>query len=244
MHMSDTIFPLLILNARPAAGKTELLQALSEIPLETRIARFRIGRMHVIDDFPMLWAWFEEDRLLEEVFKRPRLHTTPDEYFLHHDLWHLLIHRLCLDHEKWDRDVDEPHTVFLEFSRGGEHGGYQAAYQHLSQTVLERAAVLYLRVSYEESMRKNRARFNLDRPDSLLQHGLSEEKMQRLYRIDDWDNLTRSDPEYLSVNGQRLPFVVFENEDDVTTVGGEALFSRLETCLTKLWALKFQEGKG
>lgn len=239
--MSSPIFPLLILNARPAAGKSEMIRALQGIPLETRIDRFHIGPIHVIDDFPMIWSWFEEDRLLEQVFNRPRLYTTPDEYFLHPDLWHLLIRRLCLDYEKWVRDSGTDHTVILEFSRGREHGGYQAAYQHFSQKVLEQTACLYVQVSFEESLRKNNQRFNPDRPDSILQHGLEPGKIRRLYESDDWHEFTRADTSYIQIKGFQLPYVVFENEDDVTTLGGEALFARLEQCLSRLWALKFPE---
>ncbi|TFH37279.1 MAG: hypothetical protein E4G99_02930 [Anaerolineales bacterium] len=236
--MKSTFFPLLILNARPAAGKSELIQALRATPVETRIARFHIGPMHIIDDFPMLWAWFEEDRFLETVFQRPRLHTTPDEHFLHSDLWHLLIRRLCLDYEKWLRDSKEQHTVILEFSRGSEHGGYQAAYEHLSGLVLREAASMYLRVSFAESLRKNNRRFNPDRPDSILEHSLSAEKLARLYQSDDWDRLTEADPNHLHIQDRELPYVVFENEDDLTTQGGEALFIRLEECLGRLWSLR------
>ena len=240
--MPSNIFPLLIINARPAAGKSELIQALHDIPLEQRIARFHIGRFHVIDDFPMLWTWFEEDQLLEDIFRRPRLYTTPDQYFQHLDLWHLLIRRLCLDYEKWVRDVQEPHTVILEFSRGEEHGGYRTAYQHLSNLVLEQAACLYLQVSHAESARKNKARFNPERPDSNLQHGLSSEKLNRLYKQDDWVEFTRSDPDYIYVREHEVPYIIFDNEDDVTTNGEEPLFTRLEHCLTRLWALKQTSG--
>ncbi len=228
-------FPLLIFNARPAAGKSEILHALGEVPLAERIDRFHVGPMHVVDDFPMLWAWFEEDALLEGVFHRPRLHTSSDGTFLHHDLWHLLIRRLSLEVEKSERDHPEPHTVILEFSRGVEHGGYRAAYGHLSPRVIERAACLYARVSYAESQRKNRLRFNPLRQDSVLEHGLSDEKLERLYRDDDWEAFTAGDPETLEVQGTRLPYVIFENEDDVTTGGGEPLFDRLEHALGKLW---------
>jgi len=179
--MSETFFPILILNARPAAGKSEILHALKSTPVEERIARFHIGPLHILDDFPMLWAWFEEDHLLETVFHQPRLHTDADGYFLTNNLWHLLIERLSLEHEKWRRDTPEGHTAILEFSRGGEHGGYEAAYQHLSGEILNLAACLYVDVTYEESLRKNRARFNPERPDSILEHGLPDEKLERLY---------------------------------------------------------------
>lgn len=229
--------PILILNARPGAGKSEIVHPLQAIPVEERIRRFHIGPLHVLDDFPMLWSWFEEDRLLEQEFGRPRLHTTPDEYFLNQDFWHLLIRRLCLAYDKFVRDEPQPHTVLLEFSRGAEHGGYRAAYAHLSREILSLAACLYVRVSYAESLRKNRRRFNPDRPDSILQHGLSDDKLEKLYRVDDWDEWTAASRTYLPLKDHRVPFVVFENEDDVTTRGGEPLLSRLETTLSRLWTI-------
>ncbi len=41
--MSEPFFPVLILNARPAAGKSEIIHALKSTPVEERIARFHIG---------------------------------------------------------------------------------------------------------------------------------------------------------------------------------------------------------
>ena len=51
-------------------------------------------------------------------------------------------------------------TTLIEFSRGAEHGGYASAFRHLSEEILDRACVLYIDVPYEESLRKNRRRFN------------------------------------------------------------------------------------
>ena len=235
--MSETFFPVLILNARPAAGKSEILHALKTTPVEERIARFHIGPLRILDDFPMIWTWFEEDHLLETVFQQPRLHTTADEYFLTNDLWHLLIERLSLEYEKLQRDAPEDHTVVLEFSRGGEHGGYEAAYKHLSSEILSLAACLYVDVTYEESLHKNRARFNPDRPDSILEHGLPDEKLERLYREDDWSIFSNGDPDYLSIQNLQVPYVNFDNADDVTSNGGEALHQRLEERLGTLWSL-------
>ena len=239
----DEIFPIVILNARPAAGKSEIIHALQALPVEQRASRFHIGPMQIIDDFPMLWSWFEEDHILENDFERPRLHTTPDEYFLYEDLWHLLIRRLSLEYEKWRRDAERPATAIIEFSRGLQHGGYSKAYQHLDPEILRHASSLYVKVSYEESLRKNRRRFNPDRPDSILEHGLSDEKLQSLYRHDDWNTFSQADPEYLHVNGSRVPYVVFDNADDVTTPGGEPLYTRLQGCLDRLWALHLARSK-
>jgi hypothetical protein len=235
--MSETFFPVLILNARPAAGKSEIIHALKTTAVEERIARFHVGPLHILDDFPIIWSWFEEDHLLETVFHQPRLHTTVDEYFLTNDLWHLLIQRLSLEYEKWRRDTPESQTVILEFSRGAECGGYEGAYKHLSREILDRAACLYVDVTYEESLRKNRARFNPERPDSILEHSLPDEKLERLYRDDDWESFSSRDPQYLTVQDIHVPYVNFQNDDDVTSKGGEALYQRLEERLGALWSL-------
>ncbi|MGD2161489.1 MAG: hypothetical protein PVI81_00040 [Anaerolineales bacterium] len=231
------IFPVLILNARPAAGKSEIIHALQSLSEQERTERFHIGPMHIIDDFPMIWAWFEEDRILQDEFHHARLHTTPDEYFLFEDLWHVLIRRLSLEYTKWSRDTQEKATAIIEFSRGEEHGGYSAAYPHLDAGLLQQASSLYVNVSYEESRRKNHRRFNPNRPDSILEHGLSEEKLQRLYRNDDWSSFSNGNPEVLEVGEVRVPYVVFENEDDVTTPGGKPLYARLHDCLDRLWMI-------
>lgn len=231
----DSIFPILILNARPAAGKSEITRYLETIPLQERIERFHIGSLKILDDFPMLWAWFEEDDLLEKEFGLPRLHSTPDRYFEEEAFWHLLIRRLGLDYEKWHQDSTEAGTVIIEFSRGSEHGGYREAYQHLSDKILQRASCLYVHVSYEESLRKNKRRFNPDRPYSILQHALEDEKVGRLYLEDDWFDFSAPDSDYLSVRNIKIPYVVLENEDDVTTERGPELGLRLESVLEHLW---------
>ncbi len=238
--MSHDIFEVIILVARPAAGKSEIIDYLKRMAPEERRARFHVGQFSEIDDFPMLWTWFEEDAILTQM-GHPRLHTTPDGYFRHPWLWHLLIRRICLEYDKQVRDAPgyhRQHTIIIEFARGSEHGGFAAAFEHLSEAVLQRAAILYLNVSFEESLRKNRTRFNPNRADSILEHGLPDAKLERLYRDNDWAELTAADPDYLTINGQRVPYAVFENEDDVTTGRGEALGRRLEAALKRLWALR------
>jgi len=232
-----SIFPILILNARPAAGKSEILHYLKDVPLEERQKRFHIGDMKILDDFPMLWAWFEEDDILQKVFNLPRYHSTPDHFFKMNVLWHVLIRRLSLETEKWQRDVNGEWTVLIEFSRGAEHGGYQEAYQHFSDEILKKAASFYVNVSFDESFRKNKKRFNPERPDSILQHALEDEKIRKLYLEDDWFEFTAADPHSFTVRNFQVPYAVFENEDDVTTQGGKELGLRLEGVLEHLWSL-------
>jgi hypothetical protein len=228
------VFKALLLIARPAAGKSEIIDYLMSLPDEERRVNYHIGNFSVIDDFPMLWTWFEEDDILTRL-GYPRLHTNPEGSFKTNYLWDLLIERICLDYAKYRRDYPEVNTAIIEFSRGSEHGGYLRAFEHLSDTVIKDLAILYVDVSWEESLRKNRKRFNPDRPDSILEHGLSDDKLEQLYKDVDWDIINKGQPDFITIKGVQVPYVIFENHDDVTSGRGAALGSRLHTCLATLW---------
>lgn len=235
--ISKPVFDSILLIARPAAGKSEILDYLKRLPPEERAGRFHVGQFAEIDDFPMLWAWFEEDALLEKM-GQPRLHTDAEGYFKENYLWDLLIERISLEYQKRLRDLPESaagYTIFIEFSRGVEHGGYRSAFAHLSREILERTAVLYVDVPWEESLRKNRQRFNPGKPDSILEHSLPDSKLERLYKETDWEAVSRADPHSLTIQEIRVPYVVFDNADDVTSQRGEALGKRLEQVLNDLW---------
>ncbi len=238
--MGKAAFDVLILIGRPAAGKSEIIDFLKRTPSDVRLQRFHIANPDILDDFPMLWTWFEEDHILSERLGQPRLHTDADGYFKYCYLWHLLIERISLEYHKRLRDDPTYHdhtTTIIEFARGSEHGGYTEAFLHLADDILHRAGVVYVQVSFEESLRKNRLRFNPERPDSILEHALADDKLTNLYRDDDWAAFSASDPAFLTVRSIRVPYVVFENEDDVTTSRPELLAARLEKVLGRLWGL-------
>jgi hypothetical protein len=239
--MSNNIFDIIILNGRPGSGKSEVIDYLKKTPLDERMRRFHIGKLDEIDDFPMLWTWFEEDAILEKLMGKPRLHSDSDGYFLWEHLWHLLIERISMDYSKRLRDQADFHseyTALIEFSRGTEHGGYKAAYPHLSDEILKRAAIFYIDVPFEESLRKNRKRFNPNRPDSILEHGLPDAKLTRLYKDCDWEEFRGNDPEFITIKGHRVPYVVLHNEPDITTARDENLGRVLAELLNKLWNLR------
>ena len=232
-------FDIILLIARPAAGKSEIIDYLKKAPQKERVERFHIGEFDEIDDFPMLWTWFEEDALLEKM-GHPRLYTDQQGVFRHQYLWNLLIERIGLEYQKKQRDIadyNESFTTIVEFSRGTEHGGYRSAFSHLTPQMLEKMAVLYVEVSWEESLRKNRKRYNPEKPDSILEHGIDDWKMERLYKEVDWSEVSKDDPQYLAIQGARIPYVVFDNADDVTTQRAAALGERLERTLKTLWML-------
>jgi hypothetical protein len=238
--MTTEPLPLLILIGRPASGKSEIIAHLRALPAGRRLSDFGLGELSVLDDFPYLWSWIEEDHLLENRLGRPRLHTDARGYFLYPHLWDLLIERLANDYSARSAELGSgaaTHSFIFEFSRGSEHGGYQRALSRLDAAILSHAALMYVDVTFEESLQKNRRRFNPARPGSILEHSLSDEKMAQLYREDDWPILSRNDLQFLSLGGQRIPYVIFENADDVTTGQPEALDRRLHERLSTLHAL-------
>lgn len=238
--MTKKTFDIILLIGRPASGKSEIINYLKHCTEEKRCENFHIAKLDFLDDFPMLWTWFEEDYILEEILGQPRLHTDSDGYFKDKHLWHLLIERFNIEYPKRLRaeNYHDEHTLIIEFSRGSEHGGYAEAFQHLGDDILKRAAIVYVNVPFEESLRKNRRRFNPDRPDSILEHGLPDDKLERLYKKVDWEEFSKADPEYIAVRDLKIPYAVFENEDDVTTDTPSLLAERLEQTLAKLWDLQ------
>jgi hypothetical protein len=88
------------------------------------------------------------------------------------------------------------HTVIVEFARGGPEGawmplsdphGYRSSLALFSPAFLARAAVLYVRVTPEESRRRNRERTRpgAEGDASILHHGVPEEVLRHDYGVDD-----------------------------------------------------------
>lgn len=237
--MGQGIFEKIILLGRPASGKSEIINFLKHQDATTLKNRYHIGQILEIDDFPMLWTWFEEDDILEKVFKKPRLHSTSDGLFKEEYLWHLLIERISLDYKKYKRDNAEKNqdiTYLIEFSRGTEHGGYKEAFKHLSKELLENSAILYVDVPFEESLRKNRKRFNPDKPDSILEHGLPDWKLEKLYKEVDFHEVVKNDTEFVIINDVKVPYVIFNNMPSKTD-DFQLLAPALDEVISKLWKL-------
>jgi hypothetical protein len=247
--MAHDRFEIIILNGRPAAGKSEIIDFLKKIPVEERLRRFHIGEFEEFDDFPILWERFEDDDLWEK-HGRPRLTSNrtfeyqgaTHEGYVFKDpfFWHWLIERLNFQYARRLRDNPDFHrttTAIFEFARGSQHGGWKEAYPYLSDAVLQRAATIYIRVSWAESLRKNRRRRNPNKPDSILEHSLEDLKMEFLYKDSDWEEFSSRDKDHLLVRGHRVPYAVFENEPE-KTLDPAKLGPHLEEVCSRLWKLR------
>ncbi len=214
--MSDH-FPILIITGRPAAGKSEVIDFLKKADPAERLKRFHIGEFEELDDFVYVWETFEIDDILTKHGK-PRLWTDEKYWFREHFIWNLYMERMSLEYRK--KVARDPHyhdkkTVLVEFARGGDNGIAEAL-SYLHEDVLKNAALMYIRVSYEESVRKNRRRARKGQEDSILYHSLPDEKMEFYYKTNDWETLEKKDPNYIEVKGFKIPYAVFENEPEKT----------------------------
>jgi hypothetical protein len=136
-------------------------------------------------------------------------------------------------------------TIVIEAARGGPNGsafpitpprGYQYALSTLSEQILDRASILYVWVTPEESRRKNIERGRPDGAGSILFHSVPMEVMLSDYGCDDMEYLIgQSDrPDTIRVEkvledrdaaGQKryrvkewyIPVARFDNREDLTT---------------------------
>jgi hypothetical protein len=227
------VFRSIILIGRPAAGKSEVIDYLKRTPTAERSRRFHIGELVEIDDFPFLWEKFEEDDLLE-AHGRPRQWTTSDYWFTDDWFWTFMILKINRAYERFAVAGAPGSTALVEFSRGGPNG-FGAAFSLLSEAIRRESGLVYIRVSYEESVRKNQRRHRPGQEHSVLHHSLPDAKMEHYYKTNDWDAVSGGrDAGEIDMAGLCVPFVVFDNEPEVTD-RPEALGDRLEEVCARLW---------
>jgi hypothetical protein len=129
-------------------------------------------------------------------------------------------------------DTLEGKTVVIEFARGGADGsamplptpyGYKYSLSQLAPEILDRASILYIWVTPEESRRKNLHRADPDDPGSILAHGVPAAVMYGDYGCDDMEWLIETSGKPNAVKVERdgrkwlLPIGRFDNREDLTT---------------------------
>lgn len=123
-------------------------------------------------------------------------------------------------------------TLVIEFARGGADGsamplpppfGYGHSLSLLAPEILEKATILYVWVTPEESRRKNTARTDPHDPGSILNHGVPMPVMLGDYGCDDmtWleEHAERPGTVTVEAHGRtfHLPIARFDNREDKTT---------------------------
>jgi len=231
-------FPILIITGRPAAGKSEVIDFLKKADPKERLEKFHIADFEELDDFVYVWETFEIDDILTRHGK-PRLWTDEKYWFKEHFIWNLYMERINLEYRKKlarDPAYHDKKTVLIEFARGGDQGITEAL-NYLHEDILRRASLMYIKVSYEESVRKNHRRARKGEEDSILYHSLPDEKMEFYYKTNDWDKIEAADPNFIDVKGFKIPYAVFQNEPE-KTLDPKLIGQELGRVANKLWGMK------
>lgn len=241
MSGSKGIFEHLFVLARPAAGKSEFIDFMKKLADDDRAARFHIGKFVEIDDFPWLWdACVEDDRRQQRGEPRLVSEKTFEGYNITKpgfrsglaERFNEAIRSRFLSNPAFYDDG----TLLIEFARGREDG-FAKTLGLFDPEILRRAAILFIDVSFEESFRKNSARYKPGMEESILFHKVPDRDMLGFFREHDWEDLTEGKREgTIALGPVDIPFVTMNNEPESTdpTVLGE----RYGAALRRLFELK------
>lgn len=215
------IFEHLFVLGRPAGGKSEFIDFMKRLPDGERASSFGIGIFEEIDDFPWLWeACVEDDAREARGEARLVSERTPEGYNITAPKFRgALVDRF--NAAIGERYLSTPAfylkgTLLIELARGREDG-FRESLERFRPEILRRSAILYIKVSFEESFRRNSSRYRPGQEESVLFHKVPDRDMLRFFRDNDWDEITGGAPDgWLELAGVRVPFVSMNNEPEST----------------------------
>lgn len=220
--MTTPQFQNILLLGRPASGKSEFIDFMKNVGDAARVAKYNIGKFCEMDDFPWIWAKFMEDNVWEAAGYPRRYSFGGDNPGLNSEggpLFDFCMAKFNAEYAKQYQNNTEFYkdgTLVIEFARGGNNA-YAKALNQLSPEILQKSSILFVLVSYEESCRRNNARYQEKLQHSILAHKVPDETMQNYYQTHDWLRLTDNKPSgYLTVKGIKVPFVTMGNEPEIT----------------------------
>ncbi len=235
------IFEHLFVLGRPAGGKSEFIDFMKKLPAERRAREFGIGRFEEVDDFPWLWERCLDDDAQEARGERRLVsERTPEGYNITQPGFRSsLVARF--NETIAAKYLANPSfyaegTLLIEFARGvGD--GFRASLERFDPVILRRAAILYIQVSFEESFRRNSARYKPGQEESTLFHKVPDRDMLGFFRDNDWQAITGGAPDgWLDVAAVQVPFVSMNNEPESTDPA--VLGPRYAAALGRLRALR------
>ena len=192
-----------------------------------------INRNYVQTDSAAMYLFERIDRAGQQAGLPPRLGLLRDEIRM--KLASVLereARTLLSEKQAQYPDSFENKTIIIECARGGPDGatmplsgtfGYQYSLPMFCPEILEKAVVLYIWVTPEESRRKNADRADPNDPGSNLHHGVPMAVMLGDYGCDDMQyliaNSDKADTLTVSAHGRtyHLPIGVFDNRIDKTS---------------------------
>ena len=234
------IFEHLFILGRPAAGKSEFIDFMKKLSDEERSETFHIGRFEEIDDFPWIWqACLDDDE--RERQGKPRLFTEKTDEGLNLTVPDFRSSQMPKFNDaifkvhKERPNFFEVGTLLIEFARG-KGDGFRVSLEKMDPKILNNSAILYIDVSFEESFRRNNARYDESAKGSILFHKVPDKDMEGYFKENDWKDITENRGEgLLNILGVDIPFVDMPNEPESKDPG--ILEKRYEKALTTLWKL-------
>ena len=229
-------FQNLFVFGRPAGGKSEFIDFIKKCEPQKLLQQFHIGPFEIIDDFHFLWEVGENESIFENLSEKP---SSPRRFTEMTDDGVVVTDGAFFDFvsEKINRVFGRKNhsdTTLIEFSRGTGEVGYRRALSLLKEEILQPAAILYIKVSYQEALRRNEARYQDKLKHSILAHKVPERAMERFYQQDDWETLTKGEQAgFLKLNSANIPFVTMENEPE--SKNPQVMEKRYQEALDLLW---------
>ena len=218
---SARVFEHLFVLGRPAGGKSEFIDFMKKLDAGQRRDRFGIGHFEEVDDFPWLFQACMDDDVRESLGQpREVSERVAEGYNITRagfrgslvDRFNAVIGAQYLANPSFYGEG----TLVIEFARGvGD--GFRESLEHFRPDILARAAILYIKVSFEESYRRNDARYRKGQEESILFHKVPDRDMFDFFRDNDWDQMTGGASDgVLTLAGVRVPFVSMLNEPEST----------------------------
>jgi hypothetical protein len=215
------IFEHLFVLGRPAGGKSEFIDFMKKLPADRRAREFGIGRFEEVDDFPWLWERCLDDDAREARGERRVVSERTSEGYnitqpgFRSSLVARFNETIATKYLANPAFYDDG-TLLIEFARGvGD--GFRNSLERFDPAILRRGAILYIHVSFEESFRRNSARYKPGQEESTLFHKVPDRDMLGFFRDNDWQAITGGAPDgWMEVGGVKVPFVSMNNEPEST----------------------------